>query len=56
VHRLLVNYYKYIIKKTKTVANKPSTFNFNKLRKAVKLYIIATKDAKHIVIFLEGNI
>jgi len=51
----LVNYYRYIIKKTGAVANKFSTFNFNKLKKAVELCIIAAKDAKHIVILSKGN-
>jgi len=35
------------------VANELSIFNFNKLRKAVNLYIIAVEDAERIAIFLK---
>jgi len=54
---LLTNYYKYIIGKTRAVANKFSIFNFNKLKKAVNLlYIVAAKDVKYIAIFLKKYI
>ena len=51
--RLLTNYYKYIIVKTRAVANKLNIFDFNKFKKVVKLYIMAVKNAKRMVIFFQ---
>ena len=56
MHRFLANYYRYIIGKTKAVANKLSIFNFNELKKAVKSYIIAAEDTEYIVILFSRNV
>jgi len=37
MRRLLANYYRYIIKKTKAIVNKLNTFDFNKLKKDSKV-------------------
>ena len=55
VYGLLTNYCRHAMAKTGTVADKPDIFNFDKLRKAVELYIMAAEDAKHMAIFLGGN-
>ena len=55
VHRLLTNYHRHAMTKTGAVADKPDTFDFNKLRKVVELCIITAEDTKHMAILLRGN-
>ena len=44
------------MEKIKAIADKPSTFIFKRLKKAIKLKITATKSAKQVTVFLEKNI
>jgi len=43
---LPIEYCKHVIEKTKAIVNKPSIFMFKRLKMAIKLKIIAVKNAK----------
>jgi len=43
---LPIKYYRYIIEKTGAVADEPNIFIFKRLKKAIKLKIVAAKNVK----------
>ena len=42
--------------KTGAIADKLNIFNFNKLKKAIELHIIAAKDIERMAILFGGNV
>ena len=53
---LPIKYHRHVIEKTGAIADKPSTLIFKKLKKAVKLRIVATENAKQMAILLEEDV
>ena len=55
MHRLPIKYHKYAIEKTGAVVDKPSTFVFKRLKKAVELKMMVSENTKRITILLEKD-